>query len=93
MSAIMKISPQGQIRIPKKIMITLGIEKGDYVEVDVEGNQIVLKPRKLIDPSQGWYWTKEWQEKKKEADLDLSTGNYRDFDNLEDLLKDLHSED
>jgi AbrB family looped-hinge helix DNA binding protein len=67
-SIIMKISPQGQIRIPKKIMITLGIEKGDYVEVDVEKSQIVLKPRKLIDPSQGWYWTKEWQ--KMEADVD-----------------------
>ena len=68
MSAIMKISPQGQIRIPKKIMSTLGIEKGDYVEVDLEEGQIVLKPRKLIDPSQGWYWTKEWQ--KMEADVD-----------------------
>jgi len=68
MSAIMKISPQGQIRIPKRIMSTLGIEKGDYVEVDVEDRQIVLKPRKLIDPSQEWYWTKEWQ--KMEADVD-----------------------
>jgi len=64
----MKISPQGQIRIPKNIMSTLGIEKGDYVEVDLEEGQIVLKPRKLIDPSQGWYWTKEWQ--KMEADVD-----------------------
>lgn len=67
-STIMKISHQGQIRIPKKIMINLGIEKGDYLEVGVEKNQIVLKPRKLIDPSQGWYWTKEWQ--KIEADID-----------------------
>lgn len=67
-SKIMKISPQGQIRIPNKIMAELGIEKGDYVEVDVEEKKIVLKPRKLIDPSQGWYWTKEWQ--KMEADVD-----------------------
>lgn len=68
MPAIMKISPQGQIRIPKKIMITLGIEKGDYVEMDVKDSEIILKPRKLIDPSQGWYWTKEWQ--KMEAHVD-----------------------
>ena len=68
MSTIMKISPQGQIRIPNKIMITLGIEKGDYVQVDVEESHIVLKPRKLIDPYQGWYWTKEWQ--KMEAGVD-----------------------
>ena len=68
MATVIKISPQGQIRIPKKIMITLGIEKGDYFEVGLEERQIVLKPRKLIDPSQGWYWTKEWQ--KMEADVD-----------------------
>ena len=68
MPDIMKISPQGQIRIPKKIMHTLGIDKGDYLEVDVEEGNVVLKPRKLIDPSQGWYWTKEWQ--KMEADVD-----------------------
>jgi AbrB family looped-hinge helix DNA binding protein len=64
----MKISPQGQIRIPKKILQTLEIEKGDYVKVEVIDGYIVLKPRKLIDPSQGWYWTKEWQ--KTETDVD-----------------------
>ena len=68
MGTVMKISPQGQIRIPKNIMETIGIEKGDYVEVELKDNQIVLRPRKLIDPSQGWYWTKEWQ--KMEADVD-----------------------
>ena len=70
MSTIMKISRQGQIRIPKKILQTLDIEKGDYVEVELEEGHIILKPRKLIDPSQaqGWYWTKEWQ--KMEADVD-----------------------
>jgi AbrB family looped-hinge helix DNA binding protein len=57
MSTVMKISPQGQVRIPKKIMGKLGLGKGDYVEVEIIQNEIVLKPRKLIDPSQGWYWT------------------------------------
>jgi len=74
-STIMKISPQGQIRIPKKIMITLGIEKGDYIEVDVEKSQIVLKPRKLIDPSQGWYWTKEWQKMEAGVDDEIKEGH------------------
>jgi len=73
-STIMKISPQGQIRIPKQIMTTLGIEKGDYIEVDVEERQIVLKPRKLIDPSQGWYWTKEWQKMEAGVDDEIKAG-------------------
>ena len=71
MSTVMKISPQGQIRIPKKVMQTLKIEKGDYVEVDVNQGQIILKPRKLIDPAQGWYWTKEWQKMEAEVDEEM----------------------
>ena len=93
MSTIMKISPQGQIRIPKKIMEKYGIQKGDYLEVDAMKGQIVLKPRKLIDPTQGWYWTEEWQQMEKEADEDLTDGRYRDFEALEGLLKDLKNED
>ena len=68
MNTIMKISPQGQIRIPKKILQTLKIRPGDYIEIDVENGQAVLKPRKLIDPGQGWYWSKEWQALEAEAD-------------------------
>ena len=88
MPPIMKISPQGQIRIPKNIMVAIGIETGDYVEVDVEQRHIVLKPRKLIDPSQSWYWTKEWQ--KREADVDEEIKNdhlSNKFESAEEGLK------
>ncbi len=68
MPDIMNISLERQSRILKRSMQTLGIDKGDYLEVDVEEGNVVLRPRKLIDPSQGWYWTKEWQ--KMEADVD-----------------------
>jgi len=74
MPAIMKISPQGQIRIPKTIMDALGITKGDYVEVDVKDSDIILKPRKLIDPSQEWYWTKEWQKMETGVDDEIKKG-------------------
>jgi AbrB family looped-hinge helix DNA binding protein len=92
MSAIMKISPQGQIRIPQKIMTALGIDKGDYVEVDIERKQIVLKPRKLIDPAQGWYWTKEWQQMEADVDGEIENNRVSDnFDSTEDSLKWLKS--
>jgi AbrB family looped-hinge helix DNA binding protein len=71
MATIMKISSQGQIRIPEKILRSLDIEKGDYMEIDMEETHIVLKPRKLIDPSQGWYWTKEWQKIEAEVDEEI----------------------
>jgi AbrB family looped-hinge helix DNA binding protein len=71
METIMKVSPQGQVRIPKKIMESLGIETGDYLAMDIENGQILLKPRKLIDPSQDWHRTKTWQKKEAEADNEI----------------------
>jgi len=88
MPTIMKISPQGQIRIPKKIMMTLGIEKGDYVEVDIEERQIVLKPRKLIDPSQAWHWSPEWQKMEADCDAEIENGRLSpEFKSAEEGLR------
>ena len=77
-STVMKISPQGQIRIPKDVMQALNIEKGDYVEVEIDQGRIILKPRKLIDPTQGWYWTKEWQQMEAEIDDELEKDGLSD---------------
>ena len=91
----MKISSKRQISIPKEIMETLGLHPGDEVEFEVDGNSARLIPVKTIKVprDQAWFWTPDWQAKEKQADRDLSSGRYRDFDKLENLLKDLHSED
>ena len=47
------------------------MQGGPLFEVDVENGCAVLRPRKLIDPSQGWYWTEEWQKTEAEVDKDL----------------------
>jgi AbrB family looped-hinge helix DNA binding protein len=84
----MKISPQGQIRIPKKVMDALNIDKGDYVEVEIEQDQIVLKPRKLIDPTQGWYWTREWQQIEADVDKEIEKNELSpEFHTAEEGLK------
>ena len=88
MSSVMKISPQGQIRIPKKIMESIKVMEGDYLEVGVERGQIILKPRKLIDPLQGWYWSKEWQRMEAEVDEEIRKEKLSPkLQNAEDGLK------
>jgi AbrB family looped-hinge helix DNA binding protein len=88
MTTVMKISSQGQIRIPEKLMKAFGIGKGDYVEVDTSEEGIVLKPRKLIDPAQSWYWSKEWQQKEAEADEEIKKEELSpEFRNAEEGLK------
>jgi len=66
----------------------LGITEGDYVEVDVKDSDIILKPRKLIDPSQGWYWTKEWQKIEASVDDEIAEGHVSPkFKTVEEGLK------
>ncbi len=74
MATVMKISPQGQIRIPIKFMKILGLKAGDYIEAQLEEDHIALTPRPWSDPSQGWYWTKEWQDAEKEVDGEVAKG-------------------
>lgn len=49
----------------------------------------VLVPKKLVDKSQAYFWTKKWQEAEKEADEDIKTGRVKTFDPVEKLVKEL----
>jgi hypothetical protein len=39
-----------------------------------------------IDPEQAWFWTREWQEKEREADDDLAAGRVASFDSDAEFL-------
>ena len=66
----------------------LNIDIGDFIEIDVQEHEIVLKPRKLIDPSQGWYWTKEWQNMEAGVDKQVELNEISDkFNNSEDAIQ------
>ncbi len=38
-----------------------------------------------------WFWTEEWQERYREAKEDLAHGRYEEFEDVEDLLRELKS--
>jgi AbrB family looped-hinge helix DNA binding protein len=87
---VTRISPKRQITIPKEIYDKLHLEAGDFLEVDIKEEGIVLIPKKLISRDQEWFWTKEWQGKEKEADAAIARGEVsRVFDNADALIKDL----
>ena len=39
-----------------------------------------------IDPEQAWFWTREWQEREREADEDLAAGRMTRFEGDEEFL-------
>lgn len=88
---VIHIRGHGQITLPKRLREQYHLEEGDLLELEERDDGILLKPRKLIDPTQAWFWTPEWQAKEKEADEDIQAGRVKRFDRVEDLLEDLRS--
>ena len=44
-----KIGVSRQVAIPKEIHDRLGLSPGDYLEVEVRGNRLILTPKQLVD--------------------------------------------
>ena len=79
MSTVVKISPGGQVRIPKEIMEKLNVSSGDYLDFSFEEDSVVVKAKKLIDADQIWFWEKDWQEAERKAEKDIREGNLSRF--------------
>ncbi len=86
-----RVSPKHQITIPKEVFEALHLEVGDFLDVQTRGNKIILTPKKLIPKDQAWFWTKEWQEREREADGAIRARKVKEFKDVEELIKDLDS--
>ena len=90
MGELIQIRKKAQITLPLSVREKLGIEEGDYMDVQVRDGEIVLKAKKLIEKDQAWFWTKEWQKKEKEADDAIERGEVSGpFKNARDLIRHL----
>jgi len=50
-----------------------------------------LVPKGVPD-DQKWFWSKEWQAMEREADEALATGEYVEFDNMDEAIEYLHKQ-
>jgi len=89
MPAYGKVTMRGQVTLPASVRSELGVEEGDLIEIEVIDERVVLMPKKLVDKSQAYFWTKRWQEGKREADEDTKAGRVKVFDSVDGLIKDL----
>ncbi len=92
MAMLVKVTRSGQITIPAAIRKALNIREGDYVEVDLADDRIILTPKQVVDKSQAYFWTEEWQTAEREADEDIRAGRVQVFDSIDELLADLEAE-
>ena len=87
-----RIGPKHQITIPEEIFEQMGLQPGEFLDVQVRGDALYLVPQKLVPRDQAWFWSKEWQEREREADKAISEGELSGpFESADDLLRHLHN--
>jgi len=80
---------KGQVTIPQDVRAATHLEEGDPIEIVVTAEGILLRPKKLIDASQAWFWTPEWQQGERAASADIASGHLTTFASAEDFLDSL----
>ncbi len=71
---ISRLGQRRQIVIPKRLCEELSLREGDFIEVIREKNNIVLKPKTLVDIDD--ILTKEEEEIVKKGEAQLANGEY-----------------
>ena len=81
-----KVTRNGQVTLPAPVRRALHVEEGDYIEVRVTEDSIVLTPKKLVDKSQAYFWSPAWQAAEREASEDIAAGRVHESKNADDLI-------
>ena len=87
-----QIRKKFQITLPKSVREDLRLDEGDLLSVQVRDHELVLRPQALVDRDQAWYRSPEWQAAEREADEDLNSGHYDDFETMDDMIADLRQQ-
>jgi antitoxin PrlF len=80
---------KNQITLPGDIARAAHLSEGDPIEIRYFEGVITLVPKKMVDASQAWFWSPEWQQGEREASADIASGKVHRFDTDEDFLKSL----
>lgn len=89
--SLVKVKSKYQIVIPEEVRKKLHVEIGDTLEIEEKDGVLVAKPVIVIDKSQAYFWTEEWQKGEKEAEEAKKKGKFKDFDRAEGAIKWLKS--
>lgn len=89
---LLKVKRHFQITLPSHLRKILNIQEGDFIEAEIKDAKIILKPRKLIDATQSWFWSKQWQKGEKQVEKDIREGKVSPvFKTAKELIKDLEN--
>jgi antitoxin PrlF len=83
---MIRLRSKGQITLPRSVRQAAHLEEGDPVEVEITDQGILLRPKKVIDSTQAWFWTPSWQAGEARAEKEIREGRTTVHESTEDFL-------
>ena len=83
---------KGQVTLPEAIRADLDLREGDLLEIEVIHGAILLRPKKLADTNQAYFWSEEWQAAERQASQDIAAGRTQRFPDAEAAVAYLQAE-
>jgi antitoxin PrlF len=77
---------RGQLTLPEAVRSAAHLEEGDLVDAEVTPDGILLRPLKVVDSTQAWFWTSEWRAGEGEAEADKAAGRAESFQSGKEFL-------
>ena len=89
--SLVKVKKKYQIVIPEEVRRKLQVEIGDTLEIEEKDGVLIARPGVVVEKSQAYFWTDEWQRGEKEAEEAKRKGMFTDFSNAVEAVKWLRS--
>ena len=86
---LIRLRPKGQLTLPDSIRRLAHLDDGDVLEATVEEAGIVLRPKKLVDAGQAWFWAEGWQRGERRATQDIRDGRVSPSQGADEFLDSL----
>ena len=80
------VRAKGQITLPDDVRRAAHLEEGDLLDAEITTEGILLRPQKLIDATQAWFWATDWQAGERDADADRAAERVSTFASGEEFL-------
>ena len=90
-AAIVKVQKNKNITLPMWLISRFHVRAGDFVRLEATKEGVLMKPAQIIDPSQAYFWTKEWQAGERAAEADIRKGRVKRYKSIQELMTDLRS--
>jgi len=86
-----RVRKKHQITLPAAIREAAGVYEGDFLTAEVrEDRTIVLRPGRVVDADEAFFYTPEWQAAEREADEDIRLGRVSKPMSATETIAELH---